>query len=104
VNEVAFTAGLPETPWGGIQDSGFGIKHSDRGLLEFVHTRHINKPRWSSVVFKSFWWFPYTRLQYATFRQLFEVYRRNPVRKALALPMLLFYFVSFLRRTGGFSS
>ena len=39
INEVIYTAGLGETPWGGVKDSGFGVTHSDQGIYEFSHAR-----------------------------------------------------------------
>jgi succinate-semialdehyde dehydrogenase/glutarate-semialdehyde dehydrogenase len=97
VNEVTYTGGLGETPWGGVKESGFGRSHSEMGLLEFVNVRHIHKPRARLTVFKSFWWFPYTPFQYAVFRAAFEVYRRSWTDKLRALPRLLYCFVEFLK-------
>ncbi len=97
VNEVLYTAGIPETPWGGIKDTGFGRKHSEEGLLEFVHTRHIHKPKASFLVFKSLWWFPYTPYQYGTFRALLETYRKSRLSKLRAVPHLLWNFVQFVK-------
>lgn len=97
INEVTYTAGLPETPWGGVKNSGFGRKHSEMGLLEFVNIRHIHKPRVSAFVFKSFWWFPYTPFQHQTFRQMLELYRRSWYRKAKALPHFIWNFTQFIK-------
>ncbi len=97
INEVVYTAGLPETPWGGVKETGFGRKHSARGLHEFVNTRHIHKPLSSLFVFKSFWWFPYTPFQSAAFRQFFEFYRKSPIAKIRALPNWLWNLVHFLK-------
>ena len=98
INEVAFTAGLPETPWGGVKFSGIGRKHSDHGLLEFVEVRHINYPRFSFLAFfKSFWWFPYTDLQFETFKRLLATYRKSKLRRAKALADFLFTFVRFIK-------
>lgn len=97
INEVTYTAGLPETPWGGVKDSGFGRKHSEMGLIEFVNIRHIHKPRASAFVFKSFWWFPYTPFQHQMFKQLLELYRRSWYRKAKALPHFIWNFAQFIK-------
>jgi acyl-CoA reductase-like NAD-dependent aldehyde dehydrogenase len=98
INEVVYTAGLPETPWGGMKQSGYGRKHSEKGLLEFTHSKHIHTTRSMLFVFKSFWWFPYTPFQYATFRQLFELYRKSWVAKLRALPVWLWNLANFLKR------
>jgi succinate-semialdehyde dehydrogenase/glutarate-semialdehyde dehydrogenase len=97
INEVTYTAGLSETPWGGIKESGFGKTHSDLGLLEFVNTRHIHKPKSKLFVFKSLWWFPYTPYQYTTFRKFLELYRRNWPDKAKALPDFLWNLIHFIK-------
>ncbi len=97
VNEVTYTAGLGETPWGGVKDSGFGRSHSEMGLLEFVNVRHIHKPRSKLFVFKALWWFPYTPFQYEMFKQLLGVYRRSWVDKLRALSHLLWNFVQFVK-------
>lgn len=98
INEVVYTAGLPETPWGGVKETGFGRKHSARGLFEFVNTRHIHKPKNSLFIFKSFWWFPYSPFQYATFRQFVEFYRKSRLLRARAFPAWLWNLAQFLKR------
>jgi succinate-semialdehyde dehydrogenase/glutarate-semialdehyde dehydrogenase len=95
VNEVTYTAGLGETPWGGVKESGFGRTHSAEGLLEFVNVRHIHRPRARFFVFKSFWWFPYTPYQQATFRSMFELYRRSWIDRLRAFPHFLWNFAQF---------
>lgn len=97
VNEVVYTAGLGETPWGGVKESGFGRTHADIGIYEFVNVRHIHKPRLKLFVFKSLWWFPYTPYQYATFRKFFELYRRNWIDKLRAVPDILWNLVKQIK-------
>lgn len=98
INEVTYTAGLGETPWGGIKESGIGRTHSDIGLYEFVNLRHVHLPKSKFLVFKSLWWFPYTPFQYATFRQFFELYRRNWLDRLAALPHFLWNFLQFIKK------
>lgn len=98
INEVVYTAGLPETPWGGVKETGFGKKHSAQGLLEFVNTRHIHTAKSMFFVFKSLWWFPYSPFQYATFRQFVELYRRSWITKIRVLPVWLWNFANFIKR------
>lgn len=97
INEVAFTAGVPETPWGGLKDSGFGRKHSDAGIYEFVNVRHVNRPRSSLFSMKSPWWYPYSPFQYETFRSYLKLYRRSFWRKLSGLPNFLWNLVHFLK-------
>lgn len=97
INEVTYTAGISETPWGGVKESGIGRSHGDIGLYEFVHARHIHKPRSRLFVFKSPWWFPYTPFQYAMFREFFSLYRRHWIDKLRGLPLFLWNFVKYLK-------
>jgi acyl-CoA reductase-like NAD-dependent aldehyde dehydrogenase len=97
VNEALFSAGLPETPWGGMKDSGFGRKHSEMGLYEFVMPRHINRPRLGILTFKSFWWFPYTPYQKELFRAWIDMYRSGLFAKLVRLPHFLWCFIQFLK-------
>ncbi len=97
INEVVYTAGLAETPWGGVKESGFGKTHSEIGLYEFVNIRHIHKPRSRIFIFKSPWWFPYTHFQYISFRQFLEFYRENWINKIRAIPDFLWNFIKFIK-------
>lgn len=97
INEVIFSAGLPETPWGGMKDSGFGRKHSEVGLYEFVHLRHINRPRFGFLTFKSFWWFPYTPYQKQLFIAWIGMYHAGLFAKFTRLPHFLWCFIQFLK-------
>lgn len=98
INEVLYTAGIAETPWGGVKESGIGRTHAEMGLFEFVNVRHIHKPRASFLTFKSLWWFPYTPFQYATFRNFLELYRRSWLDKMKALPHMLWNAVQMLKK------
>lgn len=59
VNDVMATHGAPETPWGGIKQSGIGRVHGELGLLELVQIRHVNYPVIPMPT--ELWWFPYRR-------------------------------------------
>ncbi|OFZ52950.1 MAG: hypothetical protein A2428_10570 [Bdellovibrionales bacterium RIFOXYC1_FULL_54_43] len=98
LNEVVYTAGLPEVPWGGVKRSGMGRAHSECGLLEFVNLRHIHKPRSRLFIFKSLWWFPYTPHQFMAFRKFADLYRNHWTDKIRAFPHFLIHLVHFLKR------
>jgi succinate-semialdehyde dehydrogenase/glutarate-semialdehyde dehydrogenase len=57
INNHAYTYGLPQTPWGGNKNSGFGRTHSELGFHEMLepHHIHIDKQRFGSDL----WWQPY---------------------------------------------
>lgn len=57
VNEVVYTHGIAQTPWGGVKDSGYGRTHGRAGLLELVTPQHIHINRISFL--PDLWWFRY---------------------------------------------
>src|SRR6266567_9219920 len=58
VNEVLYTHGIAQTPWGGVKQSGIGRTHGRAGLLEMVSPQHIHLNRLSFI--PDLWWFNYT--------------------------------------------
>lgn len=65
INDVLNTYACPETPWGGVKQSGIGRTHSAIGLRDLCETRHVNYDR---VAFgREVWWYPYKE---GTFRAL----------------------------------
>jgi succinate-semialdehyde dehydrogenase/glutarate-semialdehyde dehydrogenase len=58
VNEVVYTHGIAQTPWGGVKESGYGRTHGRLGLLELVHPQHIHVNRISFL--PDLWWFNYS--------------------------------------------
>ena len=59
VNDVLLTHAIPETPWGGVKDSGIGVAHSAEGLRHFCQQRHVNYNILPSFAMP--WVFPYQR-------------------------------------------
>jgi acyl-CoA reductase-like NAD-dependent aldehyde dehydrogenase len=98
INDGLFTAGVPQTPWGGPKNTGSGKKHSAQGLFEFVYARHINTPRFGWLSVKSPWWFPYSHFQFQTFKLFTELYRKSVVARLRAVPLFLWNFVQMLKR------
>jgi succinate-semialdehyde dehydrogenase/glutarate-semialdehyde dehydrogenase len=58
VNDVLNTYGAPETPWGGVKQSGIGRTHSDDGLRDLCQARHVNVDRLAPR--RDLWWYPYS--------------------------------------------
>ena len=58
VNETLITFAAPETPWGGVKESGIGRTHSDDGLRDLCQTRHVNYDRLRLK--RELWWYPYS--------------------------------------------
>lgn len=65
INDVLATYACPETPWGGVKQSGIGRTHSALGLRDLCETRHVNHDRITMA--REIWWYPYKR---STFRAL----------------------------------
>ena len=58
VNEVVYTHGVAQTPWGGVKKSGYGRTHGKLGLMELVTPQHIHINRITQV--PDVWWFNYS--------------------------------------------
>ncbi len=56
INDVLYTYGVPETPWGGVKQSGIGRVHGDQILKDMSEIRHVNYERFHIPVP---WRFPY---------------------------------------------
>jgi len=65
INDVLNTFACPETPWGGVKQSGLGRTHSIHGLRDLCETRHVNHDRIAMA--REVWWYPYKP---STFRAL----------------------------------
>jgi succinate-semialdehyde dehydrogenase/glutarate-semialdehyde dehydrogenase len=58
VNDCLITFAMPETPWGGLKQSGLGLTHGERGLRDLCQTRHVNLDR--LALKRELWWYPYS--------------------------------------------
>jgi acyl-CoA reductase-like NAD-dependent aldehyde dehydrogenase len=60
INDLIASYAAPETPWGGVKQSGIGRVHGGaQGIREFCQERHIMAERASLK--RELWWFPYRR-------------------------------------------
>jgi acyl-CoA reductase-like NAD-dependent aldehyde dehydrogenase len=50
INSVITFASVPELPFGGVGESGFGRIHGPDGLREFTRAKAITRQRWASPV------------------------------------------------------
>lgn len=83
INEVFYTHGIAQTPWGGLKQSGFGRTHGRAGLLELVHTQHIHVNRLPFM--PDLWWFNYDEQA----GRLFRGFARRFASGSLLQTMLL---------------
>ena len=88
VNEVLYTHGIAQTPWGGMKQSGLGRTHGRPGLLELVAPQHVHVNRISSV--RDLWWFSYTPRAAELFRGLAKRFATgSALRTSLLLPQMI---------------
>lgn len=88
VNEVLYTHGVAQTPWGGVKQSGIGRTHGRLGLLELVWPQHIHV---NQVTFlRDLWWFGYTPLAARLFRGFARRFATGSVwQTSLLLPQMI---------------
>lgn len=88
VNEVLYTHGIGQTPWGGFKNSGRGRTHGREGLMELVQPQHIHVNR--IALLPDAWWMPYSSTAVETFRGFAKYFASGSVVKtARMLPQLL---------------
>jgi succinate-semialdehyde dehydrogenase/glutarate-semialdehyde dehydrogenase len=71
VNDVLGTYAYPETPWGGVKQSGIGRTHSDDGLRDLCESRHINYDLLRPGK-RELWWYPYSEKSFRTAKRLLK--------------------------------
>ncbi|MDD5711532.1 MAG: aldehyde dehydrogenase family protein [Smithellaceae bacterium] len=96
INETLLTHAFPETPWGGVKQSGMGRVHSDEGLRDLCHAYHINYDTIPipKLFWKRFWvWHPYSSDKFSLFHALYGLIFApyTWVRKLLQIKNLLFF-------------
>jgi succinate-semialdehyde dehydrogenase/glutarate-semialdehyde dehydrogenase len=86
VNDVLIAYAAPETPFGGVKESGYGRVHGEEGLRDMCELRHVNYDR-VTLGSREPLWYPYGEKTYkATLKGLRLLFRRgSPVQKILDL-------------------
>lgn len=88
INEVLYTHGIGQTPWGGFKNSGRGRTHGDEGLMELVQPQHIHTNR--VTLMPNAWWMPYSPTAVKTFRGFATHFASGSLLKtAMLLPTLI---------------
>jgi succinate-semialdehyde dehydrogenase/glutarate-semialdehyde dehydrogenase len=88
VNEVLYTHGIAQTPWGGVKQSGLGRTHGRLGLLEMVAPHHIHVNRLAFM--HDVWWFAYTPGAASLFRSLARRFATGSLLQTLLIsPQML---------------
>lgn len=88
VNEVLYTHGVAQTPWGGMKQSGLGRTHGRLGLLELVAPQHLHVNRISFI--RDLWWFKYTPQAATLFRGFARRFASGSVlQTSLLVPQMI---------------
>jgi succinate-semialdehyde dehydrogenase/glutarate-semialdehyde dehydrogenase len=96
VNEVLYTHGIGQTPWGGFKNSGRGRTHGIEGLLELVQPQHIHINR--LAILPNAWWLPYSPTAVETFRGFARYFATGSLFQTLKLAPQLLKRIKELRK------
>jgi len=97
VNEVLYTHGIGQTPWGGFKNSGRGRTHGLEGLMELVQPQHIHVNRFA--ILPNAWWMPYSPIAIETFRGFAKYFASgSALRTARLGPQLLKRFRELIKK------
>jgi acyl-CoA reductase-like NAD-dependent aldehyde dehydrogenase len=82
-NDTLYTHAAPETPWGGVKQSGLGRVHGKHGLKDLCEVRHVNLERFN---FPAFWYYPYGKKAWTTGLRVYRTLLGNgPLARLKAL-------------------
>ena len=88
INEVLYTHGIAQAPWGGVKQSGLGRTHGRAGLLELVNAQHIHVNRLPFM--PDLWWFNYDEGAGRLFRGFARRFASGSIfQTALLLPQMI---------------
>ena len=88
INEVLYTHGIAQAPWGGVKQSGIGRTHGRAGLLELVNAQHIHVNRLPFI--PDLWWFNYNEDAGRLFRGFARRFASGSIfQSALLLPQMI---------------
>jgi len=88
VNEVLYSHGIAQAPWGGVKQSGLGRTHGRAGLLELVNAQHIHVNRLPFI--PDLWWFNYSEDAGQLFRGFARRFSSGSLfQTALLLPQMI---------------
>ncbi len=88
INEVLYTHGIAQTPWGGFKNSGYGRTHGKVGLLELVAPKHIHVNSFPSI--PDVWWFGYDSNTVSLFKDFARYFASGSLSQtARMLPQMI---------------
>jgi succinate-semialdehyde dehydrogenase/glutarate-semialdehyde dehydrogenase len=96
VNEVLYTHGIGQTPWGGFKNSGRGRTHGLEGLMELVQPQHIHVNR--LAILPNAWWLPYGKTAIETFKGFAKYFASGSLFQTAKLTPQLLRRIKELRK------
>jgi acyl-CoA reductase-like NAD-dependent aldehyde dehydrogenase len=96
VNEVLYTHGIGQTPWGGFKNSGNGRTHGIEGLMELVQPQHIHVNK--LAILPNAWWMPYGATALKTFKGFARYFATGSLFQTAKLTPQLLKRIKELRR------
>ncbi len=96
VNEVLYTHGIGQTPWGGFKNSGNGRTHGIEGLMELVQPQHIHVNK--LAILPNAWWMPYGAEAIETFKGFAKYFASGSLSQTAKLTPQLLRRIAKLRR------
>jgi len=84
INDALVNYVIPDTPMGGIKDSGFGRRHGAEGIRRYCYQKTIVADRIGQR--SEFPWFPITRKKTQSMRRLISFLWRSGWQKKFRLP------------------
>jgi acyl-CoA reductase-like NAD-dependent aldehyde dehydrogenase len=72
VNDHLMSASVPNLPWGGVKDSGYGRTRGREGLLEMTYTQSLSTERLMPLR-REFFWYPYTKTKLNLLRRVLRL-------------------------------
>ena len=96
VNEVLYTHGIGQTPWGGFKNSGRGRTHGLEGLMELVQPQHIHVNK--ILILPNAWWMPYGANAIETFKGFAKYFASGSLFQTSKLSPRLLKRINELRR------
>ncbi len=96
VNEVLYTHGIGQTPWGGFKNSGNGRTHGVEGLMELVQPQHIHINK--IALLPNAWWMPYGAEAVETFKGFARYFASGSLLQTAKLAPQLLKRIKNLRR------
>ena len=97
VNEVLYTHGIGQTPWGGFKQSGYGRTHGKFGLMELVAPQHIHVNRFTLL--PNAWWFGYSENALATFKGFARYFASGSLFQTMKLSPQMLKRIKELRKS-----